>query len=101
MLVFGESLGAWTSSDVVMFQGIERSATTGIHRALWVGLPWLAKWSRMGMTRGASAMVPEGTVGVFDRHEQLAELTEHPAGAAAGDHPLPRQRPDRRGWARS
>jgi uncharacterized membrane protein len=76
VLVFGESLGAWTSSDVVMFQGIEGFDHYGIDRALWVGLPWLAKWSRMGMTRGASAMVPEGTVGVFDRHEQLAELTD-------------------------
>jgi uncharacterized membrane protein len=76
VLVFGESLGAWTSSDVVMFQGIEGFDHYGIDRALWVGLPWLAKWSRMGMTRGASTLVPEGTVGVFDRHEQLGELTD-------------------------
>ena len=77
VLVFGESLGAWTSSDVVMFQGIEGFDHYGIHRALWVGLPWLAKWSRMGMTRGRSTkLVPEGTVGVFDRYDQLAALTE-------------------------
>jgi uncharacterized membrane protein len=76
VLVFGESLGAWTSSDVVMFQGIEGFDHYGIDRALWVGLPWLAKWSRSGMTRGASTLVPEGTVGVFDRHEQLQKLSE-------------------------
>src|SRR5215213_2682113 len=76
VLVFGESLGAWTSSDVVMFQGIEGFDHYGIDRALWVGLPWLAKWSRMGMTRGSSALVPEGTVGVFDRHEQLQALSD-------------------------
>jgi uncharacterized membrane protein len=76
VLVFGESLGAWTSSDVVMFQGIEGFDHYGIDRALWVGLPWLAKWSRSGMTRGASTLVPEGTVAVFDRHEQLAALTD-------------------------
>jgi uncharacterized membrane protein len=76
VLVFGESLGAWTSSDVVMFQGIEGFDHYGIDRALWVGLPWLAKWSRMGMARGSSTLVPEGTVGVFDRHEQLAALDE-------------------------
>jgi uncharacterized membrane protein len=76
VLVFGESLGAWTSSDVVMFQGIEGFDHYGIDRALWVGLPWLAKWSRMGMARGSSTLVPEGTVGVFDRHEQLAELDD-------------------------
>jgi uncharacterized membrane protein len=76
VLVFGESLGAWSSSDVVMFQGIEGFDHYGIDRALWVGLPWLAKWSRSGMTRGSSTLVPEGTVRVFDRHEQLQELTE-------------------------
>jgi uncharacterized membrane protein len=76
VLVFGESLGAWTSSDVVMFQGIEGFDHYGIDRALWVGLPWLAKWSRSGMSRGSTTLVPEGTIGVFDRHEQLAELTE-------------------------
>jgi uncharacterized membrane protein len=76
VLVFGESLGAWTSSDVVMFQGIGGFDHYGIDRALWVGLPWLAKWSRMGMARGSSTLVPQGSVGVFDRHEQLAELDD-------------------------
>jgi uncharacterized membrane protein len=76
VLIFGESLGAWTSSDVVMFQGIEGFDHYGIDRALWVGLPWLARWSRSGMTRGSNTLVPEGTVGVFDRHQQLAALSE-------------------------
>jgi uncharacterized membrane protein len=75
VLVFGESLGAWTSSDVVMFQGIQGFDHYGIERALWVGLPWLAKWSRSGMTRGASTLIPEGTVRVFDHHQQLAGLS--------------------------
>jgi uncharacterized membrane protein len=74
VLVFGESLGAWTSSDVIMYQGIDGFEHYGIDRALWVGLPWLAKWSRSGMTRGSGTLVPRGTVGVFDRHEQLADL---------------------------
>src|SRR5829696_3394445 len=77
VLVFGESLGAWTSSDVVMFQGIEGFDHYGIDQALWVGLPWLAKWSRSGMARGSSSQVPEGTVAVFDRHEQLAALDDN------------------------
>jgi uncharacterized membrane protein len=76
VLVFGESLGAWTSSDVIMYQGIEGFDHYGIDRALWVGLPWLAKWSRSGMIRGSHTLVPPGTVGVFDRHEQLQELTD-------------------------
>jgi uncharacterized membrane protein len=75
VLVFGESLGAWASSDVVMFQGIDGLDHYGVDRALWVGLPWLAKWSRSGMTRGSGTLVPAGTVGVFDRHQQLAALS--------------------------
>jgi uncharacterized membrane protein len=76
VLVFGESMGAWTSSDVIMFQGIHGFDHYGIDRALWVGLPWLAKWSRSGMTRGSSTLVPEGTVRVFDHHDQLKALTD-------------------------
>jgi uncharacterized membrane protein len=76
VLIFGESLGAWTSSDVVMFQGIEGFDHYGIDQALWVGLPWLAKWSRSGMARGSSSLVPEGTVAVFDRHDQLQALDD-------------------------
>ena len=76
VLVFGESLGAWSSSDVIMDSGIAGFDHYGIDRALWVGLPGLAKWSRNNMTRGSSALVPQGTVRVVDRPEQLEALTE-------------------------
>jgi uncharacterized membrane protein len=76
VLVFGESMGAWTASDVIMFQGIKGFDHYGIDRALWVGLPWLSKWSRSGMARGSHTLVPPGTVRVFDRHEQLAALDD-------------------------
>jgi uncharacterized membrane protein len=76
ILVFGESLGAWSSSDVVMHQGIEGFDHYGIDKALWFGLPGLAKWSKTGMRDGSSDLVPEGTVGAFDRFEELAELSE-------------------------
>ena len=60
VLVFGESLGAWSSSDVVMYQGIKGFDHYGIDRALWFGLPGLAKWSRNGMARGAATSSPRG-----------------------------------------
>lgn len=80
VLVFGESLGAWAASDVVMYQGIGGFDHYGIDRALWVGLPAFARWSRNGMARGANDLVPDGTVGVFDRYEQLAALSEDARG---------------------
>lgn len=76
VLVFGESLGAWASSDVLMHQGIAGFDHYGIDRALWFGLPGMAKWSRNGMARGSNSLVPPGTVGVFDRPEQLDDLTD-------------------------
>ncbi len=76
VLVFGESLGAWSSSDVVMKQGIAGFDDYGIDRALWFGLPGLAKWSKNGMQSGSNELIPEGTVGTFDRIEDLYALSE-------------------------
>ncbi len=76
VLVFGESLGAWASSDVIMYQGIGGFDHYGIDRALWFGLPGLAKWSRNGMAKGSSDLVPEGTVGVFDNPDEIEALSD-------------------------
>jgi len=81
VLVFGESLGAWTSSDVVMHNGIAGFDHYGIDKALWAGLPWMAKWSKSGMGRGSSDLVPRGTVGVFDRPEELEALSQEERSA--------------------
>ncbi len=76
VLIFGESLGAWSSSDVVMHQGIEGFDDYGIDRALWFGLPGFAKWSKTGMRDGSSDLIPDGSVGTFDRIEEYNQLTE-------------------------
>jgi len=76
VFVFGESLGAWSSSDVVMYQGIEGFDHYGIDKALWVGLPGMAKWSRNGMATGSSDLVSDGAVRVFDHPEELDGLTK-------------------------
>jgi uncharacterized membrane protein len=75
VLVFGESLGAWTSSDVVMHQGISGFDHYGVHRALWFGLPGLARWSKTGMREGRNPLTPKGTVAAFDRFEQYQALS--------------------------
>jgi len=81
VLVFGESLGAWTSSDVVMHNGMAGFDHYGIDKALWAGLPWMAKWSKSGMGRGSSDLVPTGTVGVFDQPQQLMDLSQEERSA--------------------
>jgi uncharacterized membrane protein len=74
VLVFGESLGAWASSDVIMSLGVEGLDHYGVERALWFGMPQLARWSAAGLDRPGQ-LTPEGTVGVFDRWEELEELS--------------------------
>lgn len=76
VLVFGESLGAWTSSDVIMHQGAAGFDHYGIDRALWFGLPGLARWSKTGMREGRNALTPGGTVHAFDRFDEYEELDE-------------------------
>jgi uncharacterized membrane protein len=89
VLVFGESLGAWSSSDVVMHQGIAGFDHYGIHDALWFGLPGLARWSKTGMREGRNPLTPEGTVGAYDRFEQYQALGAEEKGklrAVVVDH---------------
>ena len=76
VLVFGESLGSWSSSDVVMHQGIAGFDHYGIDHALWFGLVGLAKWSKAGMRQGSSELVPAGTVEAFDHFGEYEELSE-------------------------
>lgn len=76
VMVFGESLGAWSSSDVIMHLGIAGFDHYRIESALWFGLPGLARWSRTGMREGRNPLTPEGTVAAFDRFEQYAGLSE-------------------------
>jgi hypothetical protein len=75
VVVFGESLGAWSSSDVLMHQGIAGFDHYGIENALWFGLPGLARWSRTGMREGRNPLMPKGTVAAFDRYEQFERLS--------------------------
>ena len=75
VLVFGESLGSWSSSDVVMHQGIAGFDHYGIDHALWFGLVGLAKWSKTGMRQGSSQLVPPGTVEAFDNFGEYEQLS--------------------------
>lgn len=75
VMVFGESLGAWSSSDTVMHTGIDGFDHYGIDRALWVGMPGLSKWGKI--EHGETHLdIPDGTIGVYDRPEQFEKLSK-------------------------
>ncbi len=76
VVIFGESLGSWASSDVVMSQGIEGFDHYGIDHALWFGLVGLAKWSKTGMREGRGHLVSPDAVGAFDNFEEYERLTD-------------------------
>jgi uncharacterized membrane protein len=89
VFVFGESLGSWASSDVLMHQGIEGFNHYGIDHALWFGLVGMAKWSKTGMRQGSTDLVPEGTVGAFDNFDEYMAHPEderHKLRAVVVDH---------------
>jgi len=44
IVLFGESLGAWTSQDAFEHRGTQGLINSGIDRALWIGSPYMSKW---------------------------------------------------------
>lgn len=44
VVLFGESLGAWTSQDGFVDQGTQGLVDAGIDYAIWIGTPHFSKW---------------------------------------------------------
>jgi len=44
VVLFGESLGAWTSQDAFVDQGTRGLVEAGIDHAIWIGTPHFSKW---------------------------------------------------------
>jgi uncharacterized membrane protein len=44
VIMFGESLGAWSSQDAFMDQGTQGLVDVGIDYAIWIGTPMESKW---------------------------------------------------------
>lgn len=74
VVVFGLSLGSWSSSDAVMHTGIDGFDHYGIDRALWAGMPGLAKWGKIEH-RETKLKIPKGSMQIFDRQEQYEKLS--------------------------
>jgi uncharacterized membrane protein len=73
LIVFGESLGAWTSQDAFIGQGTDGLGFAGIQNALWIGTPYGSKWKSQVL--GKSRPDVDGSlVGKFDNISEFLEL---------------------------
>ena len=73
VVLFGESLGAHTSQDVLMHWGTLGPQALGVDRALWIGTPYSSKWMRQ-VTGNPRPDVDPALVGVFNDFSQYATL---------------------------
>lgn len=72
LMVFGESLGAWTSQDAFINQGTDGLNYAGIDRALWIGTPFGSKWKDQVLGE-ARPDVDNKIVGKFDNINQFMQ----------------------------
>src|SRR6185436_19844336 len=63
-VLFGESLGAWTSQDPFVDRGTQGLVDTGIDHAIWIGTPHFSKWKEQ-VLHDHRHDVDSGVLGVF------------------------------------
>jgi uncharacterized membrane protein len=73
ILLFGESLGAWTSQDSLMHEGTDGLMALNIDRALWIGTPKGSKWKDQ-IIWGDALTTDRELVGVFDNYNDVQKL---------------------------
>lgn len=75
LVLFGESLGAWTSQDAFMHSGTDGLESLGIDRALWIGTPQGSKWKEQVLS-DKWLNAEAGLVGTFNSFDDVEQLTE-------------------------
>jgi uncharacterized membrane protein len=73
VVLFGESLGAWTSQDPFVDRGTQGLIEAGIDHAIWIGTPHFSKWKDQ-VVSGDRNDVDDAAVKVFDRIEEWRAL---------------------------
>jgi uncharacterized membrane protein len=73
VVLFGESLGAWTSQDAFAHRGTQGLVDAGIDAALWIGTPYMSKWSQE-VLGGGRPDVDRSLVGRFNDFGELEAL---------------------------
>lgn len=75
IVLFGESLGAWTSQDAFMHQGTEGFEILGVSAALWIGTPTQSTWKNEILNPKKRLDTNYETVGSFNTTEELMALS--------------------------
>ncbi|MGH8977068.1 MAG: alpha/beta-hydrolase family protein, partial [Acidimicrobiia bacterium] len=65
LLLFGESLGAWTSQDAFAPRGTQGLVDDGVDHAIWIGTPYFSKWKDRVLNSERPDVDPT-LVGVFN-----------------------------------
>jgi uncharacterized membrane protein len=73
VVIFGESLGAWTSQDAFEHRGTQGLLDAGIDRAIWIGTPCMSKWEQEVLGSGRPD-VDRSLLGRFNDFGQLQAL---------------------------
>jgi uncharacterized membrane protein len=74
-VVFGESLGAWTSQDAFAGRGTDGPVADGVDHAIWIGTPYMSKWKEQ-VLHDADAGIDRRLVGVFDNIDEWHALPD-------------------------
>ena len=65
VVLFGESLGAWTSQDAFLDQGTRGLVDAGIDYAIWIGTPHFSRWKEQ-ILRDERVDVASESIGLFN-----------------------------------
>lgn len=74
IVLFGESLGAWTSQDAFMYQGTEGFEFLGVSAALWIGTPTQSTWKNQILDSHKRLDTDYSEVGVFHNTQELMSV---------------------------
>jgi uncharacterized membrane protein len=74
LMLFGESLGAWTSQDAFMYEGTDGLEASLVSRALWIGTPSQSKWKETVLS-GNTLNTETEQIGVFNHYDEFQALS--------------------------
>ena len=72
-VLFGESLGAWTSQDAVKGLGTQGLLDAGVDYAIWIGTPYFSQWKEQ-VLRDEGPETDRSLIGVFNDIDELRAL---------------------------